>query len=130
MIDHNHLLVMGNITNHFKERAAEIWMAKLVSDLGMSILIPPRAVYCGTIGNKGLTCICAIETSHIVLHQWDEVSPGFMQLDVYTCAALDVNIVWDAIEVFNSTNLQYKFYDRKSGFKLIEQSDAGLDNDL
>jgi len=37
-------------------------------------------------GNQGLTSVTIIETSHIAVHVWDEVSPALMQMDVYSCA--------------------------------------------
>lgn len=126
MIEHNHLLVMSEIDAPFTTPVqAEAWMDHLISDLGMTALIPPKAVYCETVGNRGLTGICAINTSHIVVHLWDEGQPS-MQLDVYTCGALDLEIVWSAIYILKPKNPRYKFYDRKSGFRLVAESgDAG-----
>tara|TARA_Y100000310_G_scaffold339490_1_gene432317 strand:+ start:487 stop:861 length:375 start_codon:yes stop_codon:yes gene_type:complete len=122
MVEHNHLLVMADIKYPpNKSVSAEMWLLDLVQALGMNILIEPRAVYCDQPGNRGLTCICAIETSHIVFHAWDETEPGLMQLDVYTCAALDLEVVWEAIAKFAPTNVRYKFYDRRDGFKLVEE---------
>lgn len=100
---------------------AEKWMGGLIEATGMMPLIAPKAKYCDIEGNRGLTCICAIETSHMVLHAWDEDSPGQMQLDVYTCSDLDLDVVWKAIEGFGPVNLKYKFYDRKGGFYLLDE---------
>jgi S-adenosylmethionine/arginine decarboxylase-like enzyme len=47
----------------------------------MKILIGPIAKYLDVPGNRGLTVAAIIETSHIVMHCWDECSPGLMQLD-------------------------------------------------
>ena len=123
MVEHNHLLVVADIAAPaFREDEIESWMNRLISDLGMIALIPPKAVYCDTIGNRGMTCICAVETSHIVVHFWDE-GAGSMQLDVYTCSKLDLDVVWKAVEQFRPTNLKYKFYDRQNGFLLVDESE-------
>ena len=123
MIEHNHLLVMSEIDIALSNSdEAEAWMASLITALGMTALITPKAVYCDTVGNRGVTVICAINTSHIVLHLWDEGQPK-LQLDVYTCKPLDLSVVWAAIEQFQPKNPKYKFYDRKDGFKLVAESD-------
>jgi S-adenosylmethionine/arginine decarboxylase-like enzyme len=125
MIEHNHLMAMVRIGSPVvHEEYIERWMRNLVADLGMEILIPPKAVYCETIGNRGMTCICAINTSHIVVHTWDEDEPT-MQLDVYTCAPLELDVVWKAVDKFNPIQLKYKFYDRQGGFTLVEDSGGG-----
>jgi S-adenosylmethionine/arginine decarboxylase-like enzyme len=63
-----------------------------------------------------------IETSHIVLHIWDEQEPGLFQLDVYSCKLFDLDIVISSLkESFSITKLQYKFLDRKSDLVLIDE---------
>ena len=69
MLEHKHLLLMAKIHNPpTQESSTEVWLSNLIKELGMKPLIEPKAVYCHEKGNRGLTCICAIETSHIVLH--------------------------------------------------------------
>ena len=125
MLDHKHLLLMGNIdTPPENEQVAEKWIKDLINILNMKALIEPKAVYCHTEGNRGLTCICAIETSHIALHIWDEPNPSKMQLDVYTCSTLNLDSVWKMISKFNATNVRYKFYDREKEFKLLQETNT------
>ena len=63
-----------------------------------------------------------IETSHIVLHIWDETEPGLFQLDVYSCKSFDMGIVIKSLnESFKINKLQYKFLDRKSDLILIDE---------
>jgi S-adenosylmethionine/arginine decarboxylase-like enzyme len=69
-------------------------LKQLVDKIGMNILMGPYAVYSDMEGNQGLTAVTIIETSHIALHVWDEAEPALMQLDVYTCSALDINDVF------------------------------------
>ena len=130
MLEHKHLLAMGDM--RYPPTSTELlegWMEKLVADLKMKILIRPKAVYCDSVGNKGMTCICAIETSHIVMHTWDasipirmaHVNGAKMQLDVYTCSNLDLSIVWDSLREFGIRGVRYKFYDRNTDFHLLGQ---------
>ena len=122
MLEHEHLLVTAEITAPPGAPSdVEEWMLELISTLGMVPLIAPKAVYCDIEGNRGMTCICAITTSHIVLHTWDE-GPFIMQLDVYTCSKLDLDVVWKHIESLGARAIQYKFYDRSEGFTLVGES--------
>mgnify|MGYP003681527647 FL=1 len=88
----------------------------------MKKLIAPKAKYCDMKGNRGVTCICAIETSHIVFHSWDEETPGKLQLDVYSCALFSIHTVFDRLREFGAMNILYKFYDRNGGFSLLEEN--------
>lgn len=124
ILKHQHLIVIAEIKSPLDHaRYAEQWMTRLVDKMNMTILIPPQAVYCEMVGNRGLTGICAIETSHVAIHIWDEPYPAMMQLDVYTCSDLDLKVVWDAIEEFDPVSVKYKFYDRDKNFKLLGESD-------
>jgi S-adenosylmethionine/arginine decarboxylase-like enzyme len=73
-------------------------------------------------GNRGLTAFAIIETSHIAMHIWDEVSPALCQLDVYTCSEMDPNQVLPFLEVMEPTKVEYKFLDRESKFEEIYSS--------
>lgn len=106
------------------ESATESWMADLVSRMGMRLLIDPKAKYCSTPGNEGITCICAIETSHIVLHVWDGEMPAKMQLDVYTCSPLRLPVVWASLRGFKAFDIKYKFYDRENSFTLLNDAET------
>jgi len=95
-------------------------MRSLVDKIGMNILMGPYAVYSDMEGNAGLTAVTIIETSHIALHVWDEVTPALMQLDVYTCSTLDINDVFEAIQEWEPTKIEYKYIDREHDLTLIE----------
>lgn len=94
----------------------EMWLQDLVQALGMKILMGPYATYSEMPGNRGLTAACIIETSHIVLHAWDEELPGMLQLDVYSCSKVDPQLILEAIQVFEPTHVDYKFLNRKDKF--------------
>ena len=94
------------------------WKKKLVEDIGMKILEGPYARYHDMPGNRGLTAVTIIETSHIALHVWDEDEPGLLRLDVYSCAQFEINTILAAIEEFQPTLVDYKFLDRTGDFIL------------
>ena len=80
----------------------------------------PYAVYSDMVGNRGLTAVTIIETSHIAMHVWDEVDPALMQLDVYTCSTLDIEDVFDALEEFGPTKIEYKYIDREHDLTVLD----------
>lgn len=123
MIHHKHLLVRAHINNLINDtEKISNWISNLVESIQMKILHGPVSIYCNKVGNKGITGFAIIETSHIVLHTWDEDTPAILQLDVYTCSELDVDLVFKALAVFQPTTLDYKFLDRENGFTEILES--------
>ena len=78
----------------------------------------PYAKYCNMEGNRGITCVTIIETSHVAIHVWDEQSPSLVQLDVYTCGNLDKKIVFDSLEQFDPVKIEYKYLDRENNLSL------------
>lgn len=88
------------------------WKKKLISDIGMNLLSGPHALYHDMPGNRGLTAVSVIDTSHICLHVWDEPEVGVLRLDVYSCAKFDINTVLDSIKEFEPVHVDWKFLDR------------------
>jgi S-adenosylmethionine/arginine decarboxylase-like enzyme len=95
-------------------------MKKLVDKIDMKILMGPYAVYSDMVGNRGLTAVTIIETSHIAMHVWDEVDPALMQLDVYTCSTLDIEDVFDALKEFDPMMIEYKYIDREHDLTVLD----------
>ena len=119
LLVHHHLVVRAELAAPPTDPVyISIWKRNLVSAIGMKILMGPYAVYSDMPGNRGLTVATVIETSHIVLHVWDEESPGLMQLDVYSCAEFDKQTIFNAIQEFEPTHIDYKFLDRTGDFIL------------
>ncbi len=111
---HKHLIIRAELDNPPKcSEAINEWMRTLVAKIDMKILMGPYSVYSEMPGNRGLTAVTIIETSHIAMHVWDEEHPALMQLDVYTCSTLDPYDVVAAIEEFAPTNVQMKYIDRE-----------------
>lgn len=123
MIQHKHLLVRAQISNPLTDvKEVEEWISTLISTIKMKALHGPISVYCNKEGNRGITGFAIIETSHIALHTWDEDEPATLQLDVYTCSELEVDLVIRALSLFRPITLDYKFLDRESGFTEINVS--------
>lgn len=120
MLEHKHMIVRAEVESPpFDEAKIVVWLQKLVDDLGMKTMMGPIAGYSPVVGNRGLTAAVVIETSHIVLHAWDEQSPAMLQLDVYTCSKLDPQVIWDAIAEFKPVHIDHKLLDREHKFITI-----------
>jgi S-adenosylmethionine/arginine decarboxylase-like enzyme len=72
-------------------------------------------------GNAGLTAVTIIETSHIAMHVWDEVTPALMQLDVYTCSTMDIKDVFAMLDQFEPSKVEYKYIDREHDLTMVGQ---------
>jgi len=112
---HKHLIVRAEVKNPPKdETRAKEFLRELIEGINMKILFGPEARYVDVVGNRGLTCFAIIETSHVVMHTWDECDPAMIQLDVYTCGELDTNVVFDFLQQFDVIKMDYKFLDRET----------------
>ena len=125
MIEHKHLLIRAEVLDCPKKDEMGYvlsWMTSLITSINMKLMQGPNISYVDQKGNRGITCMALIETSHIVLHIWDETDPGLFQLDVYSCKSFDMGIVIKSLnESFKINKLQYKFLDRKSDLILIDE---------
>lgn len=116
---HKHLIIRAEVANPLKEEQLAIdWMNRLIDKIGMKVMMGPFAKYLDVVGNRGLTAVAIIETSHIALHVWDEDKPALLQLDVYTCGPLDPYDVVEALREFHPVKIEMKYLDREN--KLIE----------
>ena len=95
-IKHKHLIVRAEVSDSpSKEDLHQVlkWMKSLITKINMKLMHGPSISYINQKGNRGTTCMALIETSHIVLHIWDENNPGLFQLDIYSCKDIEVNVV-------------------------------------
>jgi S-adenosylmethionine/arginine decarboxylase-like enzyme len=120
---HNHVLINGySLLPPTNEKQTIAWMQELVDSIGMKTIQGPFASYVTKEGNRGLTAVVMIETSHIAMHVWDETDPAFMQFDLYTCSTLPVEKVIKNLEdhfgLFNYTTL---VLERSEGFKIVPE---------
>ena len=119
---HKHLIVRADIGWCPQEEdlnKISDWIRSLIKKIDMKLLAGPYTTYVNEKDNKGMTSVAIIETSHIALHIWDEISPGLMQLDVYSCANFNPPDVFDKINaLFQTIKMEYKFLDREK--ELVE----------
>ena len=125
MIFHKHLLVNAKINKPMNsENDAIDFLTALVNAIDMKIIKGPFASYVDKPGNRGLTAIVMIETSHIAFHIWDEDTPGLMQFDLYTCGKLDTDHVFHTLnQWFDIESMEWQLFDRENGF-VLENSDS------
>lgn len=112
---HKHVIIRAEVLNPpTNENTASNQIQTLIDRIGMKVLMGPFAKYVEMEGNRGLTVATIIETSHIVLHSWDETDPALIQLDVYTCGAFDPRTVFEWVEeYYNPVKMEYKYLDRE-----------------
>ena len=114
---HKHLIVRADISwcpQQEDLNKISDWIRSLIKKIEMKLLAGPYTTYVSEKGNKGMTSVAIIETSHIALHIWDESSPGLMQLDVYSCADFAPKDVFDEVnKMFKTVKMEYKFLDRE-----------------
>jgi S-adenosylmethionine/arginine decarboxylase-like enzyme len=118
---HKHLILRAEVNNPPKdvERLTQ-WFKEFIESINMKIMMGPYVAYCDKPGNRGITAISVIETSHIAMHVWDEPVPAMMQLDVYSCAEFNPYLIAEKLKKdFDVTKLDYKFLNRETGLKPI-----------
>ena len=122
MLKHKHLLVRAEVLDPPKDlKSTKLWLKKLIKDIDMKILGGPYLKYCDNIGNRGLTAVTIIETSHIAMHVWDEDNPSLVQLDVYSCKDFKKHTVVECLEEFEPVQIDYKYFDRENNFTEIDK---------
>lgn len=123
IIQHKHLLVRAEVSSppgEFEIDFMHDWFNGLVKALSMKIMSGPHVEYCRMPGNRGITGVCIIESSHISFHGWDEVSPGLLQIDVYTCGDLDPKTVFQFLDPFDPVKIEYKYLDREHDLNIVD----------
>jgi len=118
---HKHLIIRAeaNRVPTDEEQLTE-WLKDFIDSINMKILMGPYVKYCKMEGNRGITGIAVIETSHIAIHVWDEPNPALMQIDVYSCAEFDVDEIAEKIKSdFDVVKLDYKYLNRETGLTVL-----------
>ena len=123
LLVHKHLIVRAEAINPpMDEEFLRRWLEEFISEIGMKVMMGPYVKYSNMVGNRGITGAAIIETSHIVMHVWDEVSPALMQFDVYSCGEFDPETICNKItKDFIVERLNYKFLDRENDLKEIHK---------
>ena len=111
---HKHVIIRAEVLSPPNdENLVSTHVKDLIDSIGMKLLMGPYAKYVDMPGNRGLTVASIIETSHIVMHTWDECNPAVIQLDVYTCGGFNPQIVFDWLQKYQPTKIDYKYIDRE-----------------
>jgi len=122
LLIHKHLIIRADINNPPKNvDYLKSWMEDFIKFIKMKVMLGPYVAYCDKPGNRGITAISVIETSHIAMHVWDEPTPALMQLDIYSCAEFNPYLISDKLKRdFDCAKIDYKFLNRETGLKSIK----------
>ena len=126
LLVHKHLIVRAEVCRPpMDEEVLKSWLEEFISEIGMKVMMGPYVKYSNMIGNRGITGAAIIETSHIVMHVWDEVHPALMQFDVYSCGEFEPETICKKIEKdFTVHKIEYKFLDREHDLQDVKQSSS------
>ncbi len=119
MPKHKHLIIRAEV-NHppMTEKYIRLWLRKLVNKIDMNIIKGPYASYVSKEGNRGVTGVVMIETSHIAIHVWDEDRPALVQCDVYSCAEFSSNEVLAEFLPMDVVKIDHVLLDRGSKIQI------------
>jgi len=126
---HKHLIVRAEV-NHppLTEKYVRSWLRNVVKKIDMNIIKGPYASYVNKEGNRGVTGVVMIETSHIAIHVWDETTPALVQCDVYSCAEFSSNEVLAEFVPMDVIKLDHILLDRASSIELKHWDGAPISN--
>jgi S-adenosylmethionine/arginine decarboxylase-like enzyme len=82
LLIHKHLIIRAEVNNPPKDvdKLTE-WLKDFIASINMKVMLGPYVAYCNNEGNRGITGVAVIETSHIAMHVWDEPNvPALMQI--------------------------------------------------
>ena len=120
MPKHKHLIIRAEVNRPLKgEKETKQWLRKLVKKIDMKIIKGPYASYVSKEGNRGITGVVMIETSHIAVHVWDETLPALVQCDVYSCAEFSSNEVLAEFIDMEVVKMDHIMLDRADEIKTI-----------
>ena len=113
MPKHKHLIIRAEVNSPItSEKGIKKWLRNLVKKIDMKIIKGPYASYVSKEGNRGITGVVMIETSHIAIHIWDEERPALVQCDVYSCAEFSTNEVLAEFNMMEVVKMDYLLLDR------------------
>lgn len=114
MLEHKHFIATGRCARTFRSpEVLEDWVIRLIDALHMKVLYGPFSMYCDIEGNKGITSVTLLTTSHIIVHIFEEDNnDSEVQLDVYSCSVIDLEVIFSFLEELNISEVSYKFLDR------------------
>ena len=115
---HKHMIIRAEVNEPLiTPTETKKWLRDLVKKIDMNILGGPYSHYVSKEGNRGVTGIVMIETSHISIHVWDEERPALVQADVYSCAGFSHIEVMRHFERMKPEKIDYLLLDREPYMK-------------
>ena len=121
ILKHEHLLVRAELYDAVRDQGAvEAWITDLIQAISMEILSGPFSIYSTMPGNTGITAGAILSTSHMMLHTFEDYDYTMLQLDLYSCSYIDVDLVLSKISAFfKPYKLELKFLDRESSLESV-----------
>lgn len=120
MLHHQHIVIRSHVNKPPQStELIETWLKDLIQAIDMKILCGPYSIYLDKEGNRGLTAVAVIETSHIALHVWDETRPSLFQLDVYSCKEFNKQTVFEKLAQFEPVDVEWYMLDRTDRLSFI-----------
>ena len=114
-VKHKHLIIRAEVmTPITSEKELKKWLRNIVNKIDMKIIKGPYVSYVSKEGNRGVTGVVMIETSHIAIHIWDETTPALVQCDVYSCAEFSTNEVLAEFINMEVTKIDHMLLNRAS----------------
>ena len=113
MPEHKHLIIRAEVKHPItSEWELRKWLKNLVKIIDMKIVGGPYTAYVTKEGNRGITGVVMIETSHISIHIWDEERPSLVQCDIYSCAEFQQGEVIMHLDIMKPQKIEYMMVDR------------------
>ena len=113
MPEHKHLIIRAEVKHPItSEWELRKWLKNLVKIIDMKIVRGPYTAYVTKEGNRGITGVVMIETSHISIHIWDEERPSLVQCDIYSCAEFQQGEVIMHLGIMKPQKIEYMMVDR------------------
>jgi len=113
MPKHKHLIIRAEVKHPItSEWELRKWLKNLVKTIDMKIVGGPYTSYITKEGNRGITGVVMIETSHISIHIWDETAPALVQCDIYSCAEFQQGEVIMHLGIMKPKKIEYMMVDR------------------
>lgn len=121
ILKHEHLLVRAELYDAVRDQGAvEAWITDLIQAISMEILSGPFSIYSTMPGNTGITAGAILSTSHMMLHTFEDYDFNMLQLDLYSCSFIDVDLVVSKVkEFFKPYKVEFMFLDREHGLEEV-----------